>query len=476
MLDYGLHQKQIQKLAMTPKLRQSIAILQMPAQELAAYVAQQIVDNPALDPDTSEDEAEESYVEGSEDLSSEDTHDIGWQEYFDHSSDLGHVRDSRGGSVEQTVPCEQYVRWTPTLSDCLMSQFGEIAPDAISMRLGQYIIGSLDRDGYLRDDLREIADACGVDLKTASGVLRLIQDLDPPGIAARDLSECLSIQLRRLSLDDGLKGLCLRLVTNHLDDMAQMTQNQLARALKTDVGVCQQAVDVIKSLNPRPAATLDHVSDAAYVIPDAIVREIDGEFIVLVNDAAAPTVSVNPLYRRLVSEADSHPEAARFLKERLESAIWLAKSIDQRRTTVYRITECIVRRQRDFLISGTKALKPMTLRDVADELGIHESTVCRASSGKYVQTPRGTYELSFFFQSGVASAEGGGVSSAAVKRMISELIEVEDPERPLSDLSISKRLRRRGIMVSRRTVAKYRESAGIPSSMGRRRYVRQPQS
>ena len=248
-----------------------------------------------------------------------------------------------------------------------MSQFGEIAPDAISMRLGQYIIGSLDRDGYLRDDLREIADACGVDLKTASGVLRLIQDLDPPGIAARDLSECLSIQLRRLSLDDGLKGLCLRLVTNHLDDMAQMTQNQLARALKTDVGVCQQAVDVIKSLNPRPAATLDHVSDAAYVIPDAIVREIDGEFIVLVNDAAAPRVSVNPLYRRLVSEADSHPEAAGFLRSDW-SLPYGSRSIDQRRTTVYRITECIVRRQRTSHLRH-KALKPMTLRDVADELG-----------------------------------------------------------------------------------------------------------
>jgi len=476
MLDYGLHQRQVQKLVMTPKLRQSIAILQMPAQELAAYVAQQIVDNPALDPDTSEDEAEESRIDAAQEPPSEDPHDTDWHEYFDHVSDLGHVKDSRGGWAEQTLPYEHYVRWTPTLHDYLMAQLGEVAPDAISMRLGQYIIGSLDRDGYLRDDLREIADACGVDLETASEVLRLVQDLDPPGIAASNLSECLCIQLRRLSLDDGLRELCLTLVTRHLDDLAQMTRNQLARVLKTDVASCQQAVDVIKSLNPRPAATLDHVSDAAYVIPDAIVREIDGEFIVLVNDAAAPRVGVNPLYRRLVAEADSHPEAAKFLKERLESAIWLVKSIDQRRTTVYRITECIVRRQRDFLISGTKALKPMTLRDVADELGVHESTVCRASSGKYVQTPRGTYELSFFFQSGVASAEGGGVSSAAVKRMISELIEDEDPEHPLSDQAISKKLRKRGVMVSRRTVAKYREAAGMPSSMGRRRYVRQPQS
>ena len=448
----------------------------MPAQELAAYVAQQIVDNPALDPDTSEDEAEESRLDGAEDLPSEDTHDIDWQEYFDHSSDLGQVKDSRGVCADQILPYEQYVRWTPTLYDYLVSQLGETAPDTISMRLGQYIIGCLDRDGYLRVDLREIADACGAGVKTVSRVLRLVQGFDPPGIAAQDLSECLSIQLRRLNLDDSLRELCLKLVTRHLDDLAQMTRNQLARVLRTDVATCQQAVDVIKSLNPRPALTLDHISDAAYVIPDAIVREIDGRFVVVLNEDATPRVGVNPLYRKLVTEGDSYPEAAKFLKERLDSAMWLVKSIDQRRITVYRITECIVRMQQDFLISGTQALKPMTLRDVADELGIHESTVCRASSGKYVQTPRGTYELSFFFQSGVANEEGGGVSSAAVKRMISDLIEVEDPEHPLSDQDISRRLRRRGIIVSRRTVAKYREAAKIQSSMARRRYVRQPQS
>lgn len=473
MLDYGLQQRQVQRLVMTPKLRQSISILQMPAAELLAYVNQQLVENPALDPDSLGDDA----ANGEDDAANavvEDSHDTGWHEYFADSSDLGYVRNSRGVAVEQTPQIEQPVPFVPTLCDSLMSQLGQAVSDPVMLRVGRYIIGNLDRDGYLRCSLDEIAQVCAVDIETVSRALRSVQDLEPAGVGARHLSECLAIQLRRRDIDDSLRKLSLRIVTRYLHELATMTQNQLARSLKTDVATCQLAIDLIRSLNPRPALTLDHVSDAAYVVPDVVVREIDGDFVVVMNEAATPRIGVNASFAELARDGSADARAVRFLRERLESALWLVRSIEQRRNTIYRITECIVRRQRDFLTSGTKALKPMTLRDIADELGVHESTVCRASAGKYVQTPRGTYELSFFFQSGVSNVEGEGISAEAVKTMISDLVLSEDPKHPLSDEALTKKLRRQGIMVSRRTVAKYRESMGIPSSMGRRRYVHQP--
>lgn len=468
MLEYRLQQRQAQRLVLTPKLRQSISILQMSATELYAFVNQQLVENPVLDSD----DADIDDGDLSTEQEGEDTHDIDWHEYFADSSDLGYVRDSRGARVEQGQTYEPPVRWTPTLCDHLMSQFGLVVSDPLSVRIGQCIIGSLDRDGYLRCTVEEIAAACSAETRLVRDVLRIVQDLEPAGVAARNLAECLAIQLRKCDIDDCLRQLCNTIVTKHLSDLATMTTNQLARVLRTDVGACQLAIDTIRSLNPRPTLTLDHTTEAAYVIPDVIVKEVDGEFVVVMNDSVIPRLGFNGSYARLARECDGDHKTTKYLKERLESAIWLVKSIEQRRSTIYRITECIVCRQRDFFVSGTKALRPMTLRDVADDLGIHESTVCRASAGKYVQTPRGTYELSFFFHSGVSNTEGDGVSSEAVKRMISELVGAEDPKNPLSDQAITRKLRRQGIMVSRRTVAKYRESVGIPSSMGRRRYVR----
>lgn len=473
MLDYGLQQRQVQRLVMTPKLRQSISILQMPAAELLAYVNQQLVDNPVLDPDSLGDDAANE-EDSCANATVEDSHDIDWHEYFADSSDLGYVRNSRGIPTEQIPQIEQPVPFTPPLFESLMSQLRQAVSDPVILRVGRCIVGNLDRDGYLRCPLDEIARVCSVDSEVVSSALWLVQGLEPAGVGARHLGECLAIQLRRCVVDDSLRRLSLRIVTQHLHSLANMTQNQLARRLKTDVTTCQCAVDLIRSLNPRPALTLDHVADAAYVIPDVVVKEIDGDFVVVMNEAATPRIGLNSSYAQLVRDGSGDSGAIRFVRERLESAIWLIRSIEQRRNTIYRITECIVRRQRDFLWSGTKALKPMTLRDVADELGVHESTVCRASSGKYVQTPRGIYELSFFFQSGVSSVEGDGISSEAVKTMISDLILAEDPKHPHSDEAITKKLRRQGIMVSRRTVAKYRESMGIPSSMGRRRYIHQP--
>ena len=468
VLDYGLQQRQVHRLVLTPKLRQSINILQMPAAELCAFVQQQLTENPVLDIVEADGEDESSAAADQ----NENAADTDWYEYFADASDLGYVMDSRGSYVDQSQPYAPQIRWTPTLYDYLLAQFSLIVSDPRVARAGRCIIGSLDRDGYLRCSVEEIASACNVETEFVRLALKVIQDLEPAGIAARDLGECLSIQLRRRHMGDALRRLCIRIVTKHLDDLASMTTNQLAKVLGSDVITCELAIHTIKSLNPRPALTLDPVIDSPYVTPDVIVREIDGDFVVVMNDAAIPRVGLNATYVRLAKGESKDWRTAKYLKERLESAIWLVKSIEQRRYTIYRITECIVRRQRDFLICGPKALKPMTLRDVADDLGIHESTVCRALAGKYVQTPRGTFELSFFFQSGVANADGEGVSAAAVKRMISELISSEDPESPLSDQAITTRLHKLGIMVSRRTVAKYRDSMGIPSSMNRRRYTR----
>lgn len=470
MLDYRMQQRQLQKLVLTPKLRQSINILQMPTTELCAFINQQLVENPILESDSSDiderDPAAEQEVE--------DRHDIDWHEYFADCSDLGYVRDSRGINIDEERILEPPVRWTPTLYDQLISQLCTTVSDPTIARIGQCIIASLDRDGYLRSTVEEIAHACSTDTKLVRKALEIVQGLEPAGVASRDLKECLAIQLKRRDMDADLRRLCIRIVTRHLKDLASMTTNQLAKVLRVDLGSCQLAVDAIRSLNPRPALTFDPVADVAYVIPDVIVKEVDGDFVVVMNDSAMPRLRFNAAYARLARNGGGDVHTTKYLKEHLESAIWLVKSIEQRRNTIYRITERIVCRQRDFFVSGTKALKPMTLRDVADDLGIHESTVSRASAGKYVQTPRGTYELSFFFHSGVQSVAGEGVSSEAIKRLISEIIEAEDPRNPLSDLAITKKLQSQGIMVSRRTVAKYRESVGIPSSMGRRRYVHRP--
>ncbi|MFS8640482.1 MAG: RNA polymerase factor sigma-54, partial [Symbiobacteriaceae bacterium] len=260
------------------------------------------------------------------------------------------------------------------------------------------------------------------------------------------------------------------IIRHHLEDLAAGRIPRIAERLGVDCAAVQAAADAIRALDPKPGRRFGGGEQPRYVVPDVFVERVGSEYVVIVNEAPLPRLIVSPHYRRLLETADG--QTRRYVEERIQSALWLIKSIEQRRLTLLRVTEAIVRFQRDFFDRGPRYLRPLTLRDVAQAVGVHESTVSRATSGKWAQTPRGMFELKYFFSSGVQMGCGEGVAAEAVKRMIADLIRQEDPSRPLSDQALAEALAAQGIRIARRTVAKYREEMGVPNSGQRRRYVK----
>ncbi|MDR7866462.1 MAG: RNA polymerase factor sigma-54 [Sporomusaceae bacterium] len=454
-MDYSLKLELTQKLVMTPQLRQAIAILQLSSLELSEMVEQELLENPVLE--TEEKAPAEPVEEEPNDRISEY---FEWANYFDDGTDPGYTPPG-----EEKPSFTTFVSAASTLHEHLEFQLHLTLLDEKARAVGQYLIGCIDENGYLCGTLAEAAHNLGVAEETVTTVLGVIQTFDPAGVGARDLRECLLIQAEQRSVD---APLALAIIDKYLDEVAAGHFKNIADKLDCTPHDVQRAVDFIRTLDPKPGRAFDAGDQPCYIIPDVTIERVAGNYIIIINDHNIPHLTINPYYRRVVRDADS--EAKKFVEGRINAAVWLIRSIEQRRRTLYNVVETIIELQRDFFDHGPKYLRPLTMKKVADKVGIHESTVSRAIANKYADTPHGLFSLRAFFSAGLQGADGEALSAATVKRQIKELGAAEDPVQPLSDQAITEILIGRGVAVSRRTVAKYREELNIQSSSKRRRY------
>lgn len=446
-LGYDLTIEQTQKLALTPELIQAIQILQFSNQELDSYVQEQVLINPVIET-AGEKPAEEFEL-----------------------PDPERVTDSYRGEYrreeKQQYPYEQHAANDVTLVEHLMFQL-QFAPLCEAQRkTGKYIIESLDDNGYLTQSRQELVAGLGLEPEEIEKVLEVIHTFDPAGVGAEDLSECLTVQL---AAQDRLTELKQRVISDFLEDMASNRLAVIARKLGTETEQIQKIADEIRTLDPKPGRAFASQDETRYITPDVFVEKEDGEYHVIINEGSVPRLMVSSYYRQVLRESANDRNLAEYLNDRINTANWLIRSIEQRKQTIYNVVSAVVRYQRDFFEYGPKHIKPMTLKQIAEDVGIHESTVSRSINGKYMQSPRGVFEIKYFFTSGVSADGGEGMSSNAVKSIIREMVEQEDSKKPCSDQYMADRMQADGINISRRTVAKYREEMGIPSSQKRKRY------
>ncbi len=454
-LNYDLTLEQSQKLIMTPELRQAIQLLQYTSLELNSYLKREMEENPLLELEGPSDDAQSMETVKEE-------KDIDWKEFLESYDDISYKSEVDRNRKEYSF--ENFVSYTPSLKDYLIEQLNMISLDAAEYRIADYLIQNINTNGYLDSTTSEISSQLRASEEEVEAVLTVIQSFEPYGVGARSLKECLLIQVK-----DEKDFLLKRVISDHLEDIASNKIALIAKELDITIQKAQEYVDFIKCLEPKPGRTFrGDGDDTRYITPDASIEEIDGEFVIFINDVTGPRLNINQYYKSLLKDGGD-VETTEFLQEKLNSAMWLIKSIEQRRQTLYKVVESILKYQKEFLVHGEKRLVPLTLKDVAEDIEMHESTISRATSGKYVQTPRGVFELKYFFTTGL-SGKSGEVSATSVKSIIKGIIDGEDQKKPLSDQVISNLLKERGMEVSRRTVAKYRDELKIPSSSRRRRF------
>jgi len=469
-MGYGLHMEQTQKLIMTPELRQAITVLQLSSLELGMYIEQQLQENPLLelreDGNNDSGEANTLQEEGAGDERTRE-YDVDWQEYFHDSSDLGLPRIERNPD-QLEYSYENFVRQVPSMTDHLMLQLSLSRCSIRERHIGEYLIGNIDGNGYLQISVEESAAHLGASVGEVEGVLAVIQTFDPVGVGARSLEECLLIQVEQKGIKDSLLR---QVIKNHLLDVAKGKLGRMAQILGVTVQEVQRVADMIKTLDPKPGRNFSSANDTRYIIPDVVLEKVEGEYIILVNDNSIPRITINAAYRSVLNQdKNSDTKPRRFVEGKLNAAAWLLRSIEQRRMTLYKVVNCLVDLQRDFLDRGVKYLRPLNLKRVADIVGLHESTVSRATSNKYIQTPRGVFELKYFFDSGLINPSGSSTSAESIKKTLREIVASEDTKEPYNDQKIVELLKRRDINISRRTVAKYREELGIAPIRKRKRY------
>lgn len=456
-LGYDLALEQTQKLVMTPELRQAIQLLQFTSQELNEYLEKQIEENPLLElENTAED------YENIDDFANK-KEEIDWKEYIGKEDDISY-RPQVDKNVKE-YSFENFISYSPSLRDNLFFQLNVLEISQEDKKIGEILIESIDENGYLMTSVEQVAMDLNIDSERIENVLSLIQGFEPLGVGARSLKECLLIQIRE---DENRHPEAEKVVEYYLEDVAYNRLSKIAKELNMDIEEVQNICDYIKTLEPKPGRSFNDGDQVKYITPDATIEYIDGEYIIILNDVTGPRLNINNFYKELMRKGKDE-KATEYLTEKLNSAMWIIKSIEQRRMTIYKVVESILKFQKDFFEIGERGLKPLTLNEVAEDIQMHESTVSRATNGKYVQTPRGLYELKFFFSSGLTTS-GGEMSSTSIKSMIKDLIEQENPKKPYSDQKISDILKAKGINISRRTVAKYRDELEIPSSTARRRY------
>ncbi len=470
-LGYDLTIEQTQKLTMTPELIQAIQILQFNTQELDEFVQDELMQNPVLEFDKTYDEKNRDEVSKSEEMDAKacEQADIDLREKVKEAEydDISYKQWEYSRDKDEDYSFEQFVSKEETLEDSLLLQLTFSSLKGEDLKIGRFLVEAIDDNGYLTVTTEEVAKVFQVETEKVEEVLDVIQTFEPSGVGARDLKECLIIQLAARGL---LEDTVEYIILHHLEDLGENKLNKVAKALGLPIGQVQMVCDLIRSLEPKPGRSFASGSNVKYITPDVTVEKIDGEYQVITNEYSAPRLMVSPYYTNLVRSALDDMELNKYLNEKYNAAIWLIKSIEQRKQTIFNVVDAVIKHQKDFLDNGTKYLKTLTLKQVADDLGIHESTVSRAINGKYMQTPRGVFEIKYFFSSGVTGSDGEGVSSNSIKSMIKDIIDGEDPKNPYSDQDMVKLLSDRGIEISRRTVAKYREGLNILSSSKRRRY------
>jgi RNA polymerase sigma-54 factor len=462
----GLSPRLSQRLILTPSLQQAIKLLPLTTLELAEVLEQEVMENPLLEEvPVEETKATEELAQEEPPAERERAEDplkeIEVERFFEDYFDDGGDRRARPADLPEVPPIENTLTETPDLYDHLLWQLRMSEADESAFEIGEAIVQNLDEDGLLRVPLEDVAAMGPWPIAAVEAALALVQSFDPPGVAARSLTECLRIQLRVLGLENSPADVMVR---DHMKQLQSHQYPEISRQMGLTAEEVAHHLEIIRGLSPRPGNRYSS-KRSDYVLPDVFVVKEGEEYKIVLNDDGLPRLRISPTYRRMLDHKEPGSEETRaYVKDKLRSALWLLKSVEQRQRTIYKVAESIVRHQRAFLDHGISHLRPLVLRDVASDIGMHESTVSRVVANKYMHTPRGVYEMRFFFHSGITSTMGEAVSSVTIKDRIKKMIEEEDASRPLSDSRIAEVLGAEGLPLARRTVAKYREELRIPPS------------
>ena len=460
LMDFNLNLTQEQKLIMTQQMQLSIKLLQMSTYDLREYIEKEFSENPVLEAqyeDTKEVSKEQDRLEYKELLKYLESDNYGSQSYGEYD--------------DEEISPFTFISKPESLTDYLEEQILELPIDEYMRSVCSYMVECLDQKGYLDIKKEELINELDCSEETFNRALIVIQNLEPAGIGARDLKECLEIQLERKGENDPIVK---EIIYNHLDDLADNKYQVIAKDLGITPKKAQDYGDLIKTLEPKPSRGFYTGDEVGFIIPDAEIRKIDGEFLILMNDGVLPMLSVNPLYKAILKDSTNDKEATEYVKEKIEKAMFLIKSIEQRKSTLYKVLQKILEKQKDYFEKGEKYLKPMTLKEIAEKLEMHESTISRAIRDKYILTSMGTIKIKNLFVNSISNKEKShgeeDVTVINIKKALEEVIKKEDKRKPLSDQAISEILKEKGMVISRRTVAKYREELGIKSSSKRKRF------
>lgn len=490
-----------QNLVITPQLQQAIKLLQMSRLELESQVRNELEENPILEEaevlkeeDFERTKEAERQLEGgntetvnenpNEQASSQDPlrqDEFEWENYLETRHKM--PREASHGN-EEIMNYENVITTTQSLHDYLYWQVKMVGFSDHEEKVADVLISYIDDDGYLKTPLSQIAEEEKVDILDLEDTLSLIHDFDPPGVGARDLKECLLLQAKNLEEDTAD---LVNLIQNHLKDLEKKNYEGIAKALNIPLPVVVEMCKIIYSMDPKPGRAYA-LNDTHYVTPDVYVYKVGDDYVVSLNEDGLPKLKISNFYKNVLKTdnvkkaEDKKPEnkaigsvtadhkTADYISEKLKSAVWLIKSIHQRQRTIFKVSESIVKHQKEFFEKGAGFLKPMILRDIANDIGMHESTVSRVTTAKYMHTPQGIYELKYFFNSGIASTDGDSLASESVKLKIKEIISKEDPKKPFSDQKLVELLRKDGVDIARRTVAKYREVLKVLPSSQRKKF------
>jgi RNA polymerase sigma-54 factor len=477
--------KLAQQLVMTPQLQQAIKLLQLSRLELVDTIQHEIEQNPLLEEEIPGSPAD---TEPGQDIEASPVSDIpivtektsevtlgenpstlteiDWADYaneyesggaYKPRESPGEDQPSRFDILTQTPDLHSHLSWQLNLSNVTDEE----------RKVGFFILGNLDQDGFLKISEEELVEETGCDPQMAKNMIAMIQDMDPSGVGARDVKESLLLQLKRLGLENSLPA---RIVQDHLHFLETKNYGAISKATRQPISDVLAAAKIIVGLDPHPGRVYSDESPQ-YILPDVFIQKVDDEYVIMLNDDGLPRLKISSYYKEILKQKRGQQDATKdYIQEKLKSAAWLIKSIHQRQRTIYRVVESILKFQYDFFEKGIAYLKPLVLRDVAEDIEMHESTISRVTTNKYVHTPQGIFELKYFFTSSIERKDGGdSLSSESIKERIRQIIQGENPDRPMSDKALSEIFQKEGIQLARRTVAKYREQLAILSSKFRKR-------
>lgn len=469
-LNLEISGKLSQKLHITPQMKQSLSILQMPLTELLQELNTMMTENPVLDeqeqePEEEKEKKKEEVDEGKdakEDVANEDLEKIDWDELYRDSGEVSYTP-----SDDEGYDLEKFVSGTENLFDHLLNQLKVTGCDREILRAGEYIIGSLTDEGYFDMPFEEVEEATGVDTDTVEDALEIIQTFEPAGIAARSLRECIAIQLESFDVEQVYVDFIAELLENHEKDLIAFRYDDIKASLEIEDDTFEYMLFLIRKTDPKPGLSFSRDSNHA-VTPDVYIVKKDGEYDIILNEDGMPSLRMNSYYLSMLKNKELDGETKEYIEEKVKNAIWLIKSLNKRQKAIYKVVKVLTEVQADFLERGVDYLKPLKLKDVAEVTELHESTVSRVTAGKYAMTEQGLFELKSFFVKGL-DTDSGDMSTQKVKSMIKSIVESEDIEKPYSDQKIVELLNGRGIKIARRTVAKYRDELNIPTKSQRKR-------